>query len=71
MECCKNKTKVFTWPIKKNGDQPVNQSKLKVITRSRHKARENLHVRATIGFGNPEPGLSLSSPPDDKGGEGL
>ena len=30
---------------------PVNQSKLEVITRSRHKARENVHVQATIGFG--------------------
>ena len=29
----------------------VNQSKLEVITRSRHKARENVHAQATIGFG--------------------
>ena len=36
---------------KKDGDNPVNQSKLEVITRSRHKARENVHARATIGFG--------------------
>ena len=34
-----------------DGDNPVNQSKLEVITRSRHKARENVHARATIGFG--------------------
>ena len=39
-------------PIKKDGDNPVNQSKLELITRSRHKARENVHARATIiGFG--------------------
>ena len=54
-ECCKTKTKVITLarvrPIKKDGDNPVNQSKLEVITRSRHKARENVHARATIGFG--------------------
>ena len=37
--------------IKKDGDNPVNQSKLEVITRSRHKARENVHARAMIGFG--------------------
>ena len=29
----------------------MNQSKLEVITRSRHKAWENVHSRATIGFG--------------------
>ena len=39
------------WPIKKDGDNLVNQSKLEVITRRRHKARENVHARATIGFG--------------------
>ena len=41
-------------PLVKNqptsSDNPVNQSKLKVITRSRQKPRENVHVRATIGF---------------------
>ena len=37
--------------IKKDGDNPVSQSKLEVITRSRHKARQNVHTRATIGFG--------------------
>ena len=35
----------------KDGDNPVNQSKLEVITRSRYKERENVHARATIGFG--------------------
>ena len=29
---------------------PVNQSKLEVITHSRHKARENVYARATVGF---------------------
>ena len=42
---------VIERPIKKEADNPVNQSKLEVITRSRHKARKNVHVRATIGFG--------------------
>ena len=37
--------------MKKDWDNPVNQSKLEVITRRRHKARENVHVWATIGFG--------------------
>ena len=47
----KPKPKQLLWPINKDGDNPVNQSKLEVITRSRHKARENVHTRATIGFG--------------------
>ena len=34
-----------------DGDNPVNQSKLEVIPRSRLKARENVHARAKIGFG--------------------
>ena len=29
----------------------LNQSKLKAITRSRRKVQENVHARATIGFG--------------------
>ena len=33
------------------GDNLANQSKLEVIARSRHKARDNVHVQATIGFG--------------------
>ena len=37
--------------MKKDGDNPVNQSKIEVVTRSRHKARENVHAEATIGFG--------------------
>ena len=37
--------------MKKDADNPVNQSKLEIITRSRHKARENVHARAKIGFG--------------------
>ena len=50
-ECRKTKTKVITLANQKDGDNPVNQSKLVVIIRSRHKARENVHARATIGFG--------------------
>ena len=42
----KQKPKLLLCPIQKNGDNPVNQSKL-----SRHKARENVHARATVGFG--------------------
>ena len=41
LELRKTKTKVITLA------NPVNQSKLEVITRSRHKARENVHARAT------------------------
>ena len=51
IECRKIKTKVMTLANQKDGDNPVNQSKLEVITRSRRKARENVHTRATIGFG--------------------
>ena len=51
MECRKTKTKVITLANQKEGCNPVNQSKIEVITRSGHKARENLHARATIGFG--------------------
>ena len=51
-ECRKTKTKVITLANqKKDGDNLGNQSKLEVITRNRHKARENAHARATIGFG--------------------
>ena len=50
IECHKTKTKVTVitvlWPIKKDGD-----NLLKVITRSQHEVRENVYVRATIGFG--------------------
>ena len=51
MSVVKPKPKLLLWPIKKVGDNPVNQSKLEEITRSRHKARENVHAQATIGFG--------------------
>ena len=37
--------------MKKDRDNPVSQSKLEVITCSRHKVRQNVHARATIGFG--------------------
>ena len=42
---------MLTSSIKNEGDNPANQSKLEVITPSRRKARENVHARATIGFG--------------------
>ena len=45
IKCRKIKTKEIWF------DNPVNQSKLEVIIRSRHKARENVNARATIGFG--------------------
>ena len=52
IECRKTKTKKITVrPNKTGGDNPVNQSKLEVITRSRHKAREKVHAQATNGFG--------------------
>ena len=53
IECHKTKTKVhvITLANPKGRRQSSNQSKLEVITRSRHKARENVHARATIGFG--------------------
>ena len=41
----------FLWPIKKDGDNLVNQSKLEVISRNQHKAQENVYARAMIGFG--------------------
>ena len=42
----------ITLANQRNGDNPVNQLKLEVITRSRHKARKNVHVQATIGLGS-------------------
>ena len=51
MSVGKPKPKYLLWPIKKDGDNSVNQSKLEAITCSRHIARENVHARATIGFG--------------------
>ena len=47
--------------IQKDGDNPVNQLKLEVITRSRHKARENVHAPATIGFGFTSDWLKIKS----------
>ena len=46
-----NSLLVITLANQKDGGNPVNQSKLKVITCSRHKAQENVHVQAMIGFG--------------------
>ena len=51
IECRKTKIKEITLANQKDEDNPVNQSKLEVITRSRHKARENVYAQATIGFG--------------------
>ena len=51
MSVVKPKPKKLLWPIKKDRNNPVNQSKLEVITRSRHKARENVHAGATISLG--------------------
>ena len=52
IECRKTKPKaILLWSDKKDGGNPVNQSKLEVITRSRQKAREKVHARAKIGFG--------------------
>ena len=51
MSVVKPKPKKLLRAIKKDGDNPVNQSRLEVITGSRHKARENVHARGTIGFG--------------------
>ena len=52
IDCRATKTKEITLANQKGEDNPVNQSKLEVITRSRHKARKNVHARATIGFGS-------------------
>ena len=41
----------MTLANQKGRNNPVNQSKLEVIARRQHKARENVHARATIGFG--------------------
>ena len=51
MSVVKPKPNLLLWPIRKDADNQVNQSKLEVITRSRQKARENVHALATIGFG--------------------
>ena len=50
IECRKTKTKVITLTNQKGRRQSSKQSKLEVITRSRYKARENVHGRATIGW---------------------
>ena len=45
IECRKTKTKVITLANQKGQrDNPVKQSKLEVITRRRHKVRENAHA---------------------------
>ena len=51
-ECRKTKTKVITLANHKGRRQSSKPIKsIEVITRSRHKARGNVHARATIGFG--------------------
>ena len=49
IECRKTKTKVITLANQKGRRQCSKP--VKVITRSRHRAREIVHARATIGFG--------------------
>ena len=51
IDCRKTKTKVITLANKKGRRQSGKPIKLEVITRSRDKARENVHAQATIGFG--------------------
>ena len=51
IECRKTKTKVITLPNQKGRRQSSKPIKLEVVTRSPHKARENVHARAMIGFG--------------------
>ena len=52
IECRNTKTKVITLANQEGWrDNPVNQSKLEVITHSGHRARENVHAQATVGFG--------------------
>ena len=50
IECRKTKTKVITL-VNQKGRRQSSKPILEVITRSRHKERENVHARATIGFG--------------------
>ena len=45
-KCRKTKTKVIAL-----ANQKERKQSSKLITRGRHKARENVHARATIGFG--------------------
>ena len=47
IECRKTKTKAITLANQKGRRQTSKPIK----TRSRHKARENVHARAAIGFG--------------------
>ena len=45
VECRKTKTKLITLPIKKDGDNPVNQSKLEVITHVADTKRRKMCTR--------------------------
>ena len=51
MSVNKPKTKKSLWPITKDTDNPINQSKLEADTCSRQKARVNMCERVTSGFG--------------------
>ena len=51
IECRKTKTKVITLANQKGGRQSGKPIKIRSNTRSRYKARENVHAPATIGFG--------------------
>ncbi len=44
------KPKLSLWPITKDTDNPVGQSKLEANTCRQCKARENVRKRVTIGF---------------------
>ena len=46
----KIKQKLLRWPITKDIDNPVSQSKLKANTSSWREARENVRERVAIGF---------------------
>ena len=49
-ECRKTKTKVITLANQKGRRQSSKPIKTRSNTRSQHKAQENVHARATIGF---------------------
>ena len=51
MNVGKRKPQLLLWPITKDTDNPVNQSKLDINPCRRRKARENGRERVAIGFG--------------------
>ncbi len=46
----KSKPKYSLWPLTKDTDNPVIQSKIEANTCRRHEAQENVCQRVTIGF---------------------